>query len=178
MANVQQEIAIPKDAKIENYSLAYDSNGEIRDIYFELIAQEEGLVHYRVQFIKSEQVYRINAQKIDQWIQYNRLMLAEQFFQLLDTVDLREIRPEGDFEWLELRSQGSMVSYGIENTQKYVIKQGEITEITNDQLPITGFYLSSYGMKKVKESGDTTAYEGQGMRDYLFDVSSVLHKFD
>jgi hypothetical protein len=169
---IKEKLEINDDTKIEGFSIHYESDGTIREMRYQLISRkEEGLIHYFVDFFPNKGKYTIRPSKIEQWAQYNRLASAKRFFEVISILDLEAIKPSGTYEWYVVASEGELINYGISERDKFiVISRDNIRKITNDELPIKGFYISSYGMKLESKTAYSISYTSEGITDYFFDV--------
>lgn len=166
---LQQRFKLPNNARLQHFDAEFEDDGSIRDLCYELIVMgNEGLVHYNVNLGKEEKAYKIRRTKLDHWLQYDRLVLASRFFEVLSRLDIEDIKPRHEYEYYCISSQGETVSYGITNRQKFLIdgNNGDISSIGDEQLPIECCHISVYGMVKMEE----TSYESRDIKDYLFDV--------
>jgi hypothetical protein len=78
----------------------------------------------------------------------------------------------GSYEWYVLSSRGEIADYNMINNDRFIIvSKNNVKKISNDDLPIRGFYISSYGMVMTEKTADRTSYEGRGTADYFFDVT-------
>ncbi len=167
---LQQRFELPDNTRLEDFDAEFESDGSIREMRCELITMEsQGMVHYYVNFKREKRAYSIRRSKLDQWVQYNRLVTAPRFFHVMSGLDIEEIKPEQEYEWYCISSHGEFISYGIKDREKFLIddSNGDIQRIGDEQLPVKGYYISFYGMAKA----DETSYESRGVRDFLFDVA-------
>lgn len=161
---VQTTLDMPGNAKLNRFNMNYQENGDIIELNYELVALVNGnYTLYRVNFNSPRNVYIIKPKKVSQWVQYDRLVPAERFFQVLDSLDFIKNKPVGDYVSYGIFSTGDFITYGIENHQKYFVKDGDIKIINNRELPIEGFMISTCGNKRMDKG-----IEGTGYIDYLF----------
>lgn len=169
---IKDRLEVNDDARLEDFEIEYEVDGTIRKLKFELISnKEEGLVHYFIELLPDKQKYIIKPKKIEQWLQYDRLTTVGRFFHVLTLLNIEEVRPVGSYEWYVIKSSGELVSYAIKEYDKYIIiSKDNVKKISNDELPIKGYYISSFGMEKESESSESTSYGNKGEKDYFFDV--------
>lgn len=170
-SRISQTKDLPADSKIENFEVDYNYDGLIREARYEITGHKAGgLKHYWIQLIPAQKRYLITASDVDQWLQFDRLADARKFFDVFSKLNLREMKPAQKYEWYVLRFDGSKVTYDIKANKKFIIRDNQFVEITNAQLPVKGYYVSSYGILKVGDSVSGQSYEGRGQQDYFFDV--------
>jgi hypothetical protein len=170
---IKENLEVDEGSKLEGFNIEYNNDGTIKDLRYELITYKEGgLVHYFINLIPNKGKYIIRPSKIDQWLQYDRLVTAERFFQVVSLLNFEEIRPSGSYEWYVITSRGESVNYNIKDNDKFlIVSKNNLKKISNDDLPIKGIYISSFGMVKTEQTADRTSYEGRGAADYFFDVT-------
>ena len=162
---VQTALDLPGNTKVNSFNIHYEENGEILDFDYELITLVDGnYTFYRVNFSPSRKVYTIKPKKVEQWLQFDRLVPAERFFKVLDNLDFVENRLNGEYESYRIASQGDFISYLVKGRQKFFVSDSKLTKISDQELPIEGYWISTYGNKKVSENST----EGAGYIDYLF----------
>ena len=167
---IKQRLELPDDTRIEYFDAEFEGDGSIRNLCYQLIARgNEGLVLYDVSLGGGKKAYRIRRTRLDQWLQYGRLVTAARFFEVLTILDIEEIKPQQDYEYYCISGHGEAVPYGITNREKFLVdgNNGDISSIGDRQLPVKCYYISVYGMAKMGE----TSYESRDVRDYLFDAS-------
>ncbi len=121
--------------------------------------------------------YQGTNSKLDTWLQYNRLIEAEHFFENLDVLVIKDItHSKGDFSSFVIRSTGERTNYAVENGTHYFLLNGEIQVLDDERLPVEAYYISTFVMKKTGEKRDDQgnlreeSFEGTDSSDYLFDV--------
>ncbi|MBC2582435.1 hypothetical protein [Clostridium sp. DJ247] len=169
---IKEKLEINHDTRLEGFEINYENDGTIRELRYELISRKEGgLVHYFIDLLPHKEKYIIRPSKIEQLAQYDRLVTAERFFQVISFLNLEQIRPRGLYEWHGISCRGELVNYAIKENDKFIIiSKNNVKKISNDELPIKSYYISSYGMGKKSESSNSTSYESEGKTDYFFDV--------
>lgn len=170
---IKERLDINTDTRLEGFEVSYEKDGTIRSLGYQLISRTEGaLSHYSVRLFPEKEKYIIEPRKIMLWLQYDRLVTAERFFQVIPLINIEEITPRGIYEYYCISSRGELINYKMEENEKYIItSKDNIVKIRNDELPIEGYYFSAYGMRKKSETASMISYEGEGNIDYIFDVS-------
>lgn len=163
--SVRDALQLPADIKLNRFDLQYNADGNITEFDYELVALVKGeYMLYKVNFAPSSKVYLIKPVKVAQWLQFPRLVQADRFFEVLDNLDFVENRPHGQYEGYGITSDGAPVSYGIGNRLKYFVSDGKLSKVHDEELPIEGYWICTYGNKKISENST----EGTGYIDYLF----------
>jgi hypothetical protein len=170
---IKEKLGVNEDTRLEEFNLNYNTDGTIRDLKFELILRkDEGFVYYFIDLLPHKRKYILHSKKIEQWLQYDRLVTAERFFHHISLLNLADTRPSGPYEWYVISSRGELVHYAIKEDNKFlIISKGNLRNIRNEEFPVKGFCISSYGMQKKSESNDFNSYEGGERTDYFFDVT-------
>lgn len=161
---VQANLDMQGNARLNRFNMSYQNNGDIIDLNYELVTLVNGnYMLYRIDYHSPRNIYIIKPKKVNQWVQYDRLVHAEKFFQVLDSLDFIKNKPVGDYVRYGIYSTGDFITYGIENHKKYFVRDGDISIINNRELPIEGFKISTYGNKRLDKG-----MESNGYIDYLF----------
>ena len=170
---MKEKLEVNEETRLQEFNLNYNTDGTIRNLKFQLILRkDEGFVHYSIDLLPHKGKYILRPRKIEQWLQYNRLVTAERFFYNISLLNLADTKPSGSHEWYVISSRGELVNYAIKENNKFlIISKGNVRNIRNDELPVKGFLISSYGMQKKSESTDFISYEGDKSMDYFFDVT-------
>lgn len=168
-ATLKDQMEIDPDARLENFKAEYQKNGQITRLSYDLISHtDNGFIQYDVAFSSETKEYTIRRQNIgEQWLQYDRLIFASRFFEVLDEIGVRNVSFDPPFERNILISEGEMTSYAIEDRQKFMIQGNELHEVTNDDLPIEGYYITSCAKGKT----DAMSSGCVNIVEYLFDVA-------
>lgn len=164
--------------KLENFKVEYVKNGQIDDLGWQLLEpNDNGYKLYQIRYEIDKSQYHVSTSQVDNWLQYDRLVNGDYFFEILNVLDIKEITDgKGDYLSYEIRSTGERTYYGIENTEHYIIENGEIHVVEDGNLPVEGYYISTFAMLKTKELRDEQGniteehFEGTASTDYLFDV--------
>jgi hypothetical protein len=159
-----KELSIHQDAKLEDFKAVITPQGQLHHLDFELTTfhGKQEYIHYFLRFIPKEKKYTVRASKLNSWLQYDRLIHAESFFQMLDSIPLKNIISKHDDNYFIIESEGEEIHYAIEGHQKFKMVDDKIIEIDNSELPITGYYFTLL-------RGDTED-EAWHIGDYFFHV--------
>ncbi len=167
---MKQKFELPDDTKLEDFYAGFEEDGNIRELRYKLICWKDGgLVYYDVNLNKKRKAYVIRRSKLDQWLQYGHLVTASRFFDIVAKLNIQEIRPEKAYAWYCLASEGlsRVFSYAIKDHRIFTVDdEGVILPLSQENLPVNGYYISVYGMSKIGE----TSYQGEGYQDYFFDM--------
>jgi len=172
-SKIAAELEISGDVRLENFKVAYQPNGGVDELKYELCTKDDsGFFHYWVRYNVDRQVYEISSSHSETWVQFDILGQAERFFVLLDNLDLKTVKPDQAYESYGIMYQGWLGSYTILDRPRFLISNDYATrEIPDTELPINGYYFSSYGMAKTNESTGTDefqiTYESRDVRDYF-----------
>jgi hypothetical protein len=174
-STIREKMSIDPDAHLENFRAEYQKDGQIKRLSYDLVTRsEEGFIRYDIDYSSETKEYTIKRRKVGkQWLQYNRTVLASRFFAVLDQVQVRNLSPEHSYERIILTSDGEMASYAIKDRKKYLIRGNVMDEITDDELPVKGYYVTACGMNETYKTttGSTRSYGCEGEVDYFFDVT-------
>lgn len=173
---IQQKAGIPEATRIEDFETKYNYDGGIRELSFEVTGYKGGkLTHYRIERLPSKSIYQVTQSYVNQWLQYDQLVETESLVNMLNELNFRDLKPEGEFSWYVLRSSGMKDSYEVGDIRKFFVEEnGKYVEVNKD-MPIKGYSVASYGMVKVKTDKNEgfEQYEGRGMRYYFLSGSTV-----
>ncbi|AJY73459.1 hypothetical protein VN24_00995 [Paenibacillus beijingensis] len=166
---VTAQAPVSKQAKLLSYEMVLSSRGEVLELTFRLVERDEGrFIHTDAVYDVQEQILTLKRSSTDQWLQYNRQISAEHFFARVVELHLMNLRSAGDHPYvkLELMEDGTPVNYGIKEGHKFGVDEKGVYEIVNEQLPVTGNWISACGFRVYAEH-----YSGCEDRvDYLFDI--------
>lgn len=169
---VKQELKIENNnLRLEDFEVNYVKDGRITDLSWQLLL-------YQIRYDIGRSRYRVTDSQLDSWLQYNRLIEADHFFENLNVLDIKDItHAKGDFSSYVIRSTGERINYALGNQTHFFISNGEIQLLDDEQLPVEGYYISTFAMKKTGEKRDDKgnitqeSFEGIESSDYLFDVN-------
>lgn len=96
-------------------------------------------------------------------------MPAVEFFSVLNNLDIKSIMSPDECVWYFINSTAKQSVYNAKELKKYFINDNKLIEITDEQLPVKGYYLTSYGFKKISEN----KFVGVDEVDYFFKITST-----
>jgi hypothetical protein len=165
-------IHVTSGARMESFEVVLNKQGEIRMLSYDFVERvQDGFIYYDVDYDPEHKKATAKRHKIKgQWLQYDRSISTEYFFKRLNEFDLMQIKPIGDhpFHKLQLRENGTRISYAIKEAKKYRIDTDKIYEISNTQLPVKGYWISACGMSEGDEPHFNSPCEDNA--DYFFDA--------
>lgn len=176
---IKQELKLENQKlRIEDFGVEYVKDGRVTDLSWQLIEHNGNTFNlYQIRYDIDKSRYRVTNSQSDTWLQYNRLIEAERFFENLNVLDIRDItHTKGDFSSYVIQSTGERVNYAVENGTHYYLLNGEIQLLDNEQLPVEAYNISTFAMKKTSEKRNDQgiiteeSFEGTESSDYLFDV--------
>ena len=177
---VKQELKIENNnLRLEDFEVNYVKDGRITDLSWQLLEQNGNSYNlYQIRYDIGRSSYRVTESQLDSWLQYNRLIEADHFFENLNVLDIKDITHEkGDFSSYVIRSTGERINYALGNRTHFFISNREIQLLDDEQLPVEAYYISTFAMKKTGEKRDDKgnitqeSFEGIESSDYLFDVN-------
>ncbi|MEW5550512.1 hypothetical protein ABGT24_00240 [Peribacillus frigoritolerans] len=182
--NFQKEYELVKQElknnslRLEDFEVDYTEDGRITDLSWQLLGKKGNSYNlYQIRYDIDKNKYQVMNSQLETWPQYNRLIDAEHFFENLNVLDIKDItHAKGDFSSYVIQSTGERINYAVEN-RTHVISNGEIQLLDDEQLPVEGYYISTFAMKKTGEERDDRgnitqeSFEGTELSDYLFDVN-------
>jgi hypothetical protein len=177
---VKQELKLEyNNLRLEDFEVNYVKDGRITDLSWQLLGQNGNSYNlYQIQYDIGKSRYRVTDSQLDTWLQYNRLIEADYFFEHLNVLDIKDItHAKGDFSSYVIQSTGERINYALGNRTHFFISNGEIQLLDDEQLPVEGYYISTFAMKKTGEKRDDNGnitqenFEGTESSDYLFDVN-------
>lgn len=181
--NIQNQMSIDTNAHLENFEAEYQKDGRIVELSYNLVSRsEDGFIYYDIRFSPETNAYTIKRRNVgDQWLQFDRTVLASRLFEVMDQAKVRNMSVEAPMEGaIQISSEGEMTSYAIKHRQKYLIQGNEIRELASDELPITGYYITSCARARAYDTssssgsrtGSTSSHGCQNEANYFFDVSA------
>ncbi|GAM15122.1 hypothetical protein [Mesobacillus selenatarsenatis] len=176
---IKKELNLENDhSKLEGFEMRYHQDGRIAEIKWQLIRQEHNSYYlYQIRYDFHKSRYQVVNGQSDTWFQYDRLIDADHFFENLNVLDMKDLtQKKGSFSSYAIQSSGERVLYSADLRTHYYLLNGETKLLTNDQLPVEGYVISTFAMKKTEEEKDQQgniiheSFEGTESADYLFDV--------
>ncbi len=156
-------------AIIEMIDLKYTKDGHIEYFRFQAEDHSNGIdqVRYFIELEGSEEWHvqrsRSEYEQPPHWQEEQEKLTVNQFFRMLDEVDLREMQPGESSKRFHVTAHYLTKSYyAVKENEKYGVTGSEVFEITNDQLPVYGYTVDMCGYSGKVE--DCTTYA-----NYLFE---------
>ncbi|MEH6957621.1 hypothetical protein [Neobacillus drentensis] len=177
---IKQELKLEnQNLRLEDFEVEYAKDGRITDLSWQLLGQNDNSYNlYQIRYDIGKSRYRVTNSQLEKWLQYNRLIEADHFFENLKVLDTIEFtHATGDFSSYVIRSTGERINYAIENRTHFFVSNGEIQLLDDKQLPVECYYISTFAMKKTEENRDDQGnitqenFEDTESSDYLFDVN-------
>ncbi|WML26206.1 hypothetical protein [Neobacillus sp. OS1-33] len=176
---IKQELNLENNSlRLEDFEVDYVEDGRITDLRWQLLVQNGNSYNlYQIQYDVSKSRYRVMYRQLDTWLQYNRLIDTDHFFEILNVLNIKDItHVKNDFSSYVIQSSGERVNYAIENQTHFIVSNGKIQLLDVEQLPVEAYYISTFAMEKTGEERDKKgnitqeSFEGNEASDYLFDV--------
>ena len=149
----RNELNISKEnTKIESFQLILDKKNNIYSIKFDLVDKDNDefiIYHYRYCFScesKEENEINISKSKVNEWLQYDNLVYADNFFSALDTLNQEDFFDNKEFEYKLIVSSGWNEERELEGDY-YVLANKKIQKIGNEgsKTASSGFNLQVIG---------------------------------
>ncbi|KRE65604.1 hypothetical protein [Paenibacillus sp. Soil750] len=147
-------LEMDEQAKLQDFHVYYNPQGEVQKLSYEVVWRRPGkqdFIYYYVDYDLITSNAIVKKQKIEgPWLQYDRSIPVKYFFERLDEMDLRIMKPNNDdpIRYMRIHESGSRMTYAIKNRMKYRIDKDQIHEISDAQLPVEGYWLSVCGMSQ------------------------------
>ncbi|WLR54481.1 hypothetical protein LC048_18905 [Mesobacillus subterraneus] len=177
---MKQELSLENDfLKLEDFKVEYLEDGSMKDLSWQLVQQDDNSFNlYYIQYDFDKSRYQVRKSRADTWLQYDRLTDAGRFFENLDVLDIKDLtQTKGSFSFYVIQSSGERVFLAEEeNRTDFFVSNGEIQLLNHEQLPVEGYIVSTFAMKKMEEEKDDQgrivheSFEGTESSNYLFDV--------
>lgn len=152
--------------KLENLKVGYEKSGEIIRLNYEVVWKEESELRYlRAIYDPKNRVFKVKPKKIEQWLQYDRMIIADRMFDILDGIDLREVVPKEGYSSYGLTYRWSPGSFGAFKERVYIIDGYKIIPFASEK-PVNCSWFVTYGMASSSEGSSSSDYS----QYYLFDV--------
>ncbi|CAN7744266.1 hypothetical protein LJR153_006509 [Paenibacillus sp. LjRoot153] len=169
---IANKLVMDEQAKVEDFRLFYNQRGEVQKLSYEVVGRsKDDFIYYYVDYDLAASTALVKKQKIEgPWIQYDRSIAARYFFERLDDMDLTVIKPNNNdpIRQLRVHESGTRVNYAMKATKKYRIDKDQIQEISDEQLPIEGYWLSVCGMSE--EAAPDFVASCEDRVDYILDA--------
>ncbi|CAM3900231.1 hypothetical protein [Mesobacillus thioparans] len=167
--------------RLEEFEVEYAKDGRIIGLRWQLLGQNDNHFDlYNIIYETDKKKYRVTHSQVDSWLQYDELVDAGRFFEVMKELDRKELTAaKASFPSYVIRSSGQREAYAVEDEDNFILSDGIIQELTDDQLPVEGYSILTYGMEKTDEERDEQgtiiheSFQGADSAAYLFDVSEV-----
>lgn len=176
---IKQELKLKNtNLVLEDFEMDYVKDGRITEVSWQLLKQNgDSYNRFQIQYDFNKSRYRVMNKQLDSWLQYNRLIDADRFFENLNVLNIKDItHSKGDFSSYIIKSSGERVIYEMKTRTIYIVSNEKIQSLDDEQLPVKCYYISTFAMKKTGEERDEQentkleTFEGTEISDYLFDV--------
>lgn len=168
---IKEKLGIKDSAKLEDFEADFVESGSINRMSYTFLTNDsKGFVLYRVDYNTYKNKYTIKPTKVNQWLQYNRLIGEEQFFYGLSHLDLRNAIPKEEYPYYTVRCGGEYSSWAAKDFNNYLITDKGFKQINNQELPVEGYVFWVHGNKKTDE-GDHISYSSENNRAYILSGS-------
>ncbi|MFL0248692.1 hypothetical protein [Candidatus Clostridium stratigraminis] len=168
---IKQKIGINEFTKLEDFQADFTQSGRINRLsYTFLTSDNKGVVLYKVSYNADKSKYIIKPTKVDQWLQYNRLISEEQFFYGLNYLDLKKAIPREEYPYYTVRCNGDYSNWAVKDFDNYLITDKGYKQINDKELPVGGYVFWVYGNKKTDE-GDHISYSSENNKAYILSGS-------
>jgi len=160
-------------AKIEDLRIVYEKTNEIETFNYSVVWEEaQGKRHASVHLNRESGKFEIQARKIGEWPQYDRLISGERAFDLLAETKISDLyidnkksdSPARNIEFYGL-AFGERDSLSFADGDIFVLEGSKIVPFTG-KLPVEASWLRTYNLVQTSE---TTNEPVQG-NYFLFDV--------
>lgn len=169
------------EIKLTNFNLQYTKSGKPTELSWDLIQQDHfDIVYYSINYVVDKNRYEISKSHFEAWDNLISLVDAKYFFVNMNALNIADItNAKGSLSTFAIHSFGERTQYGFAENEPHVISNGEIKKLDEKQLPVEGFSISTYALKKMSEETDEQGnitqegWEGTATTDYLFDITAV-----
>lgn len=149
---ITDNLGISNNAKLQNFILSTNTNGEITNMQFELLYKNKSSTNItKVILSTNDNIYELHPRKIAQVPQYDSLINANDFFKTFTELDKTQIVPNGNFDSYSYYFSGKMDSDASSRDNRYIIKDNKVAPITQNDVIIEGYHIDSSGWKQIHE---------------------------
>jgi hypothetical protein len=165
----REELKVSKEnSKIEDFQLILDKNNRIYSVRFDLVDKEDDtfkVFHYSNCFsceIKEENQIHISKNTVSEWLQYDKMVDANQFFAALDLLNQKDFFNNSKSEYKLIVSSGWTEGRLVEGDY-YLLKDRNLQKVDNTvpQRVSSGFDLQVIGSDRAENFStdkDTTKF--------------------
>ncbi|MGM7685103.1 hypothetical protein ACSVDA_23640 [Cytobacillus sp. Hm23] len=177
---IKQKLELEElNLRLKNFEVDYVKDGTITEFSWQFLEHSGNSYNlYTIRYDFDKVRYRIKHRQLDTWLDYNVFIEGSQFFENLNVLDIRDItHAKGDFSSYGIQSSGERVNYAIENRTHFIVLNGDIKLLEDDQLPVEGYFITTYAMEKIGEERDAQgnitqkSFRGTEVTDYLFNTN-------
>lgn len=164
---IKQKLGISEYTKIEDFDASFENSGAIKELRYTFLTKDnKGIVLYNVNFSSNKNNYIIKSTKVSEWLQYDRLINEEQFFYILNYLDLKQVKPQVEYPYYTVKCSGDYTSWGVKNFDNFLITDNGLKKLKNEELPVSGYTFWIFGNKRTSE----TSYSGDSYRAYILPI--------
>lgn len=164
---IKQKLGINEDTKLEDFEVDFEPSGIIKRLsYMFLTNDSNGIVLYRINYNADKNKYTIRPTKVNQWAQYNRLINEEQFFYVLNYLDIKKVIPQEDYPYYTVRCSGDYSSWAVKDFDNYLITDKGFMKLNDEELPVEGYVFWTFGNIE-SDGGNRTSYSSDNNRAYI-----------
>lgn len=151
-------------AKIEDFHVSFEKSGAIKELRYRFLTRDgKGNILHTVLFIAGKNKYTIWKRRVNQWVQYDRLINEEQFFYALEHLDIKQAIPQRDFPYYTIKCRGDYSSWAVKDWDNYFITESGPQKVENEGLPIEGYVFWIFGNRQTGEG----SYESDEHKAYV-----------
>ncbi|MDF2724080.1 MAG: hypothetical protein K0Q59_3755, partial [Paenibacillus sp.] len=148
---VAAQAPVSSQARLLSYETVVSSDAEVKELAFHLVDRDD-----KGRYIHTEATYDVAAQSVglkrsrtDEWLQFPRQIMAEQFFKRAESLHLMELKPSGNGHQLvklELLEDGTQVNYAMKDANTLGVDEHGVYNIRVDQLPVQAYVMLACGV--------------------------------
>lgn len=163
-ANIKERLNL-HDASIHDVRIDFEKDGNLKSLHFLLVTNKDGgIVHYNVDLFDHKRKYTIYPSKIDKAPPTSNSLSANEFFNMLDRVNISEILPQVDYPWYSIHVQGNVNNYVPTANDNFMLLTSQGVKIVGEKdSPFMGVSLTLFGMTRTSD----TSYSSAESRFYV-----------
>ena len=162
---IKEKLGIEGTSKLQDFQVEFERDGKLKSLRYLIIGRDEkGLILYHVRVFPDKDEYNIKPNRADQWLQYNRLVYSDYFFDIVKDLDFKNMIPKKEYTWYSVESPGEWGNQGNSNYDNYLLTGEGIKELKDEEIPIEGYSFWVFGWEKMSESSST----GSGYKFYIY----------
>lgn len=164
---IKQKLGISEHTKLEDFEADFEHSGIINRLSYTFLTDgSNGIVLYRVNYSTKKNKYTIKPTKVNQWAQYSRLISENQFFYVLNHLDLKKAIPKEEYPYYTVRCPGDYSNWAVKDLDNYLITDNGFKQVNDEELPVEGYVFLVYGNKRTEE-GDRIIFSSDNNRAYI-----------